>query len=138
VTPIVDTGPLVALLDRDDHHHAWSIRTLGALRSPAQTCEAVLTETLFLCSRNRVAVEPLLLLLERRLLRVEPVLSDAPESITALLRRWASVPISLADASLVHLHEATPRSFVLTCDSDFHVYRRRSGGPLRVVMPQDR
>lgn len=54
MTPIIDTGPLIALFDRDDQHHAWARTTLGVLRSGAITCEACVAETLFLCSRNRV------------------------------------------------------------------------------------
>jgi len=41
---ILDTGPLVALLDRGEKHHSWAVRQLQMLPLPWITCEAVLTE----------------------------------------------------------------------------------------------
>jgi predicted nucleic acid-binding protein len=48
VTAIVDTGPLVALLDSREPHHAWARETLRSLQTPLHTCEAVLSEACFL------------------------------------------------------------------------------------------
>jgi hypothetical protein len=45
---IVDTGPIVALLDADDRQHAWVKAQFARLRLPLLTCEAVLTESSFL------------------------------------------------------------------------------------------
>ena len=42
--PLLDTGPLVALLDRGDHYHRWTLEQMASLPSPLCTCEAVLTE----------------------------------------------------------------------------------------------
>ena len=41
---LVDTGPLVALLNRHDHFHAWAKEQAAHCESPLATCEAVLTE----------------------------------------------------------------------------------------------
>ena len=41
---IVDTGPLVALLDRRDPLHDWAEETFEELAPPYLTCDAVLTE----------------------------------------------------------------------------------------------
>jgi uncharacterized protein len=41
---IVDTGPLVALLDRRDGLHRWAVETFEGLSPPFLTCEAVMTE----------------------------------------------------------------------------------------------
>ena len=45
---LVDTGPLVAVLNRRDSHHAWVTRVLGRVKPPLVTCEAVLAETCYL------------------------------------------------------------------------------------------
>ena len=45
---LIDTGPLVAMCDRRDKHHAWTAAALGSITGPLTTCEAVLTETGFL------------------------------------------------------------------------------------------
>jgi predicted nucleic acid-binding protein len=135
VTPIVDTGPLVALLDRSDRHHAWAVSVFSRLSGGLVTCESVIAETLFLCARNRVDPRAIHALLENQALRVLPCFVDAPAKLVQLLRRYASVPMSVADAGLVHLHETIARSFVITCDSDFHVYRRSRGRPIDALVP---
>jgi len=43
-TVLVDTGALVALLDRSDSHHAWAVACFQAMKPPVLTCEAVLAE----------------------------------------------------------------------------------------------
>ena len=45
---IVDTGPLVAVLNANDVHHAWAREVFGKLPPPVFTCEAVLSEAQFL------------------------------------------------------------------------------------------
>jgi uncharacterized protein len=42
------------------------------------------------------------------------------EQVMPLLGRYASVPMSLADAELIRMAELFPRSLVFTLDSDFH------------------
>jgi uncharacterized protein len=42
---LVDAGPLVALLNRRDKHHAWALETFAGLEAPLLTCEPVLAET---------------------------------------------------------------------------------------------
>lgn len=132
---LVDTGPLVALLDRSDAHHDWAVAVFSELRAPLLTCEAVAAEALFLCRRNRVDPRALHTLLAERELRVASPLNDAPAAIVQLLSRYATVPTSLADACVLWLHETTPRSVVLTCDSDFRVYRRSRNRPVDALMP---
>jgi predicted nucleic acid-binding protein len=58
VTAIVDTGPLVALLDARDPHHAWARETLRRLETPLMTCEAVLSEACFLLTGSKAAAMP--------------------------------------------------------------------------------
>ena len=43
-TVFVDTGALVALLDRSDEWHKWAVGVFKSLRPPLFTCEAVFAE----------------------------------------------------------------------------------------------
>lgn len=63
---LVDTGPLVAYLDRDSAYHGWVCERFRELSDPLLSCQPVLTETLFLLKRGGLDADPLLALVERR------------------------------------------------------------------------
>ena len=44
----LDTGPLVALLNRRDRYHRWATEQWADVELPVLTCEPVLTEACFL------------------------------------------------------------------------------------------
>jgi len=50
---IIDTGPLVAFLDKREAHHAWVVEQFRSLAPPLLTWETVLAETFHLVSRLR-------------------------------------------------------------------------------------
>jgi len=128
---IADTGPLVALLTRADAWHSWTKRQFEAIAAPLFTCESVITEAAFLLSRTAGGARSLLGLLDRGVIEVRFSLQAELESIERLMRRYASVPMSLADACLVRMSELYSASTVLTLDSDFSIYRRNG----RQVIP---
>ena len=45
---IIDTGPIVAFLVKEETHHQWVIEQFQRLPAPFLTCESVLTEAFFL------------------------------------------------------------------------------------------
>jgi predicted nucleic acid-binding protein len=57
------------------------------------------------------------------------------EAVLKLMEKYADVPASLADASLVRMTETLDSPMILTTDTDFHVYRRHGRQILPVVMP---
>ena len=54
---ILDTGPLVALLDAGDKAHDWTIRQFQQITGPLLTCEPVLAEAMYLLRSLRPAQE---------------------------------------------------------------------------------
>jgi uncharacterized protein len=56
-------------------------------------------------------------------------------SIRSLMRKFADVPMSLADACLVRMTELDRRGVVVTFDSDFRVYRRNGRQAVPTIMP---
>ena len=48
---IVDSGPLVALLNRRDTYHDWAREQFAQISPPLLTCEAVVTEVFFYSAR---------------------------------------------------------------------------------------
>lgn len=132
---LLDTGPLIALIDRRDHHHLWITTELATVQPPLLSCEAVISEAWFLLQRVSNGRETLVGLLNSKQILVPFHFNDEVESITELLTRYCSVPISLADACLVRMSEQYPRSQVLTLDSDFQIYRQHKNQPIPVIMP---
>ena len=41
---LLDTGPIVAYLNRRDRHHAWAMARFEEIEPPFHTCESVLSE----------------------------------------------------------------------------------------------
>lgn len=133
---VVDTGPIVALLDADDRHHAWAAVQFARLRPPLLTCEAVLTEASFLIARVGENVSAVTALVDRGVLSVKQVFDAESPSITRLVRRYANVPMSLADACLVRLVELTPHATLFTLDSDFEIYRQKGRSVIPLLAPR--
>ena len=76
MTAIVDTGPIVALLDAREPHHAWARDTLGRLETPLRTCEAVLSEVCVLLSGVKGGRSAVLTLVSRGIVAVDFRLVD--------------------------------------------------------------
>jgi predicted nucleic acid-binding protein len=133
---IVDTGPLVALLDRRDQYHGWVKKRLEAIDPPLDTCEAVLSEAAFLLSHLPGGSQALLELVVKGLVAVPFSLQSEARPIQQLLMRYANVPMALADACLVRLTEIHPESSLLTLDSDFQIYRRNGRSVIPVLLPE--
>ncbi len=130
---LVDASFLVALLNRRDRNNTWATARAHEYAPPWQTCEAVLSEAFHLVgSRGEAALVDLLRL---RALTVAFGLAEDLERPLALMERYASMPMSLADACLVRMTETTSDPVLLTTDADFRVYRRHGRQTIPCVMP---
>lgn len=132
---LLDTGPLVALLNRRDHYHAWARSVLSTVTPPVFTCEAVLSEACFLLSRLDDGADAVLALVAADIVRVEFQIGLEIAAVRKLVQRFAGVPMSFADACLVRMSELELRSVVLTLDSDFKRYRRNRRHVVPVISP---
>jgi predicted nucleic acid-binding protein len=137
-TPVlVDTGPLVAFLNQRDRYHTWAADHLAHMAPPLLTCEVVISETCFLLRSFPSGPIAVLELVDRGLLQTPFRLGDDIVRIKALMSRYASVPMSLADACLVRMAEQYPASPLLTCDSDLRIYRKHRRHVIATLMPDD-
>jgi len=133
---IVDTGPLVAYLDRSDRDHNWAKETLMEITQPLLTCEAVIAEALFLLRRGGIEADGLLNMIKRGLLLPEFRLSEEIGAIQQLMKTYRNIPMSLADACLVRMAEVHESSKVMTLDSDFVVYRKSRRKVIPLLYPR--
>lgn len=132
---IIDTGPLVALLNRRERLHGWTKDVLDTIEPPIFTCEPVLSEACFLLRDIDGGPDAVLELVARGIVRTDFHLGAEIDSLRILMKKFASVPMSLADACLVRMTELDPRSVVLTLDSDFRIFRRNRRQVVPTISP---
>ncbi len=130
----LDTGPLVAFFNRRDQWHEWAVNAFAEAEAPFKTCDAVLSEVLFLTKNNPLVLEALSGMIRDQILSVEPVLSEEPLDVLVQVRKYTDLPGSLADLSLVWLCQQYGGT-ILTLDSDFYIYRDSGGKKPNVNMP---
>jgi len=133
---LIDTGPLVAFLNRRDHHHDWIRDLLRTIEPPLDTCEAVVSEACFLLRNLEGGPDAVLELCSRGIITTSFSLQDERDAVRRLMKKYADVPMSLADACLVRMTELESDSTLLTVDSDFRVYRRDRRRLVPVRMPR--
>lgn len=131
---IVDTGPLVALLNRTDAAHGWVMQQLSDIAPPMLTCEAVLAEATYLTRHMPGARAALMEMIGDGFLAIGMAVADHHSALLGMIKRYADVPMSLADGCLVRLAELYPQSPVLTLDRDFNIYRKNGRQVIHVIM----
>ena len=121
---LVDTGPLVALVDYDDQYHSQCLEVWRTLSEPIGTVWPVLSETMHLLSDRAAAQQGVWEMMERLSLSLLPLgLADIPQ-IRALMTKYADQAMDLADAALIHVAEREGLRKIFTVDKkDFAVYR---------------
>jgi predicted nucleic acid-binding protein len=132
---IIDTGFLVALLNRTEQYNAWVKTQLNDISSPIITCEPVVTEACFLLRKIHGGEKTILDFINSKKLQIPFKLDDESLAVQALMERYKSVPMSLADACLVRMAEIYSNSVILTLDSDFRVYRKNRNETINLLMP---
>ena len=133
---IIDTGVLVALINRNDRYHAWAKRMLANIKPPMLTCEAVISETCFLL-RDFRKQDVLFQWLDKGALSVAFNLPEQAKAIRVLMGKYANVPMSYADACLLRMAECQSGSQILTLDSDFRIYRKHGHEPVVLIFPEE-
>ena len=121
---ILDTGPLVALLNRGDRHHRWAREQWARITPPLFTCEAILAEACFLVRRFPGGQATVLDLVQRGVLDVSFHLIEETGALLRRLKKYRDVPMSLADGCIVRMAERRAQGVVFTLDNDFSIYRK--------------
>ncbi len=120
---LVDAGPLVALVDADDQHHTSCVETLKRIREPLGTVWPAFTEAMYLVA-GLTAQEALWEMLSRGVFRILPLTTSDGPRMRELMKKYADLPMDLADAALVHVAERDRIQRIFTTDKkDFAIYR---------------
>ena len=121
-----DTGFFIALGNNGDRYHSRAIQVISTLREPLITTYPVITETSYLLARD-AGLSVQFEFLTEVANGTFPVFDFQRQHLSRmveLMRRYANLPMDLADASLVVLAEHLGHGRILTCDRrDFSIYR---------------
>jgi uncharacterized protein len=134
VSGLIDTGAILALLDRDDRWHEACVQAFTTLRLPLLTSPAVLTELFHLVGDQRREVNAAWAFLRSGAVSVASIDDADLPALNALMVRYRDRPMDFADATLVHLAERESLTSVFTVDNDdFETYRVGARGRFRIV-----
>ena len=134
---LVDTGVIVALLDRSERHHARCVTVMEGLERPLVTCEPVIAESCYLLRGLPGATDTILENVERGVFQIPFQLSRAASPVRSILHKYRDLAPDLADACLVQLAEELDTADILTLDRDFELYRWRRNRPFHLLVPLD-
>jgi predicted nucleic acid-binding protein len=135
VTPVLlDTGCIVAMLDRSERHHRHCVEVVSEVKSPLITCEAVVAESCYLLRNLPGAPAAVLANVEQGIFQIPFRLDEIAGTVKGLLHKYRQLPIDLADACLVAAAERLGTARILTLDSDFGIYRWRRTRPLENLL----
>jgi len=136
VTPVlVDSSFLIALYDQSDFDHTRCLRAYESLDRPLVTCEAVITESVYMLRYVGGAAEALLASIECGAMEIGFRLSEAAGSIHSIMKKYSDTPADFADACLVQMADALETGDILTLDSDFVHYRWRRNRHFHMLIP---
>lgn len=131
---VLDTGPLVALVDRSEARHRDCVETLESWTGSIVSSETVLTEALYLVGPSWRPQKACLDFVLRGAVHLVPPSLKSLQRIAVLMEKYADRPMDYADAGLVVLAEDLGTDRVFTLDSeDFSIYRVHGDRPFRVV-----
>jgi predicted nucleic acid-binding protein len=121
---LIDTGAILALVDRDDDWHEACVEAYNNHRLPWLTTEAVLAEVFHLVWRNLRDDRSVWRLLRAGAIHMSPIANEELLEIQALMDEYADRPMDFADATVVYLAARERLSLILTIDhDDFETYR---------------
>ena len=130
----MDTGPIVAILLGSDGQHASCVEQLRHIRGPLLTCWPVITEAAWLLRSYPLAITKLLSSFSGRTFEILTLSEPDLSGIAAVLTKYESLRIQLADASLLHLAYREGIETIFTLDRrDFGVMRLAHGKKLRLL-----
>ena len=121
---MIDTGAILALLDRKDRWHQPCLNAFVQLRLPLLTSEAVLTELFHLVGESPAEMKAAWNFVRSGAIVLAPIEHSELLHLEALMLRYSDLPMDFADATLVYLAKRESLSTILTVDlADFSTYR---------------
>lgn len=120
---LVDTGALVAFIDRNERYHRRVREAFSRAPLPLIATQAVLTESFYFLQQIR-GTKHLWKLVLGGAVCVASIEENELPALHGLMTKYADRPMDFADATLVHVAGREGIADILTIDhDDFETYR---------------
>ena len=132
---LLDTGPMVAILDMSDPAHSRSREALFSFRGQLWTTCAVITEAMHLLKGDFKGPRRLVEFIASSNLRIEEcsALPDLDQAVL-LIEKYADTPMDFADATLILLAELRKTRQICTLDRrGFTTFRALDGKAFTLI-----
>ena len=122
-TVLIDTGPLIALFDRDDKYHTSIVEFIKNTNYRFISTTAVLTETMYMLDFNIAVQLNFLEWIMKEGVIIHEIKQSNIKRIIDLTKKYSDRPMDFADATLVIAAEERGIRQIISIDSDFDIYR---------------
>ena len=129
----VDTGPIVALFDKNDNYHGVCHNIIRTQKMPLATTVPVLTEAFYLLSFSWQLQDDLWEFIVRGNLQIYNLGRDLLKTCRDLMRKYHDLPMDLADASLIAVADTENIHTIFTLDKDFKVYKTKQNKHFKLL-----
>jgi len=138
---LIDTGYWCVLANPKDKHHQRAITVSKSMQEDPITTWPVITETCHIIQRELgpTAVVRFIKLLQDNEIDIFRLDTVHLPAVQRLIKKYADLPMDLADASLVILAEELGHGRILSTDRrDFKTYRWKNHKPFQnLLLPDD-
>lgn len=124
---ILDTGPIIALFDRNDQYYSDIFNFIKNYNGKLYTTLPVVTEVLFLLDFNIETQLNFIQWLESGAVQIVDISITDLNYIRKMMAKYQNVPMDFADASLMLISEKLNLADIISLDKDFFIYRKSDG-----------
>ncbi len=120
---IIDSGPIIALFDKNDKYHAKVLEFFKGFQGELITTWSVITEVSHMLDFNLKVQIDFLKWVELGALQIYSIEQDELSHIIKMMSKYTNVPMDLADSTLMYIAQKENIQNIVSIDSDFDIYR---------------
>ena len=120
---IIDSGPLIALFDKNDKYHKLVIEFFKDFKGEFITSWAVITEVTHMLDFNLQVQLNFLKWVDMGALHLYNIEQHELKEIIRMMSKYTNVPMDSADSSLKYIAQKEGIKNIVSIDSDFDIYR---------------
>ena len=120
---VIDSGPLIALFDKDDKYHKRALKFIQGLQGELVSNYAVITEVTHLLDFSVGVQIDFLRWVSSGGINVADIPAEDLLRIIELTEKYSDLSMDFADASLVVMCERMKIRDIASVDKDFGIYR---------------